>query len=908
MAKPVEQDDWEDIEDWEDVPEPESKPSWMANTWATANKPLTDYLPDYLNPSKHVASRIAEESPASPEDWNIPFTGGMKWKGLRQGMEQGAADTLSGLSSPLNVATTAATLGSGALAKQGLTSGARGLGMVARGLSAPVAAHGGMQIIDPNTSWSEKGMGLTELAGGLAGVGQKLPAKGSLPKVGASLVEVAPEAIAKGEVFKTGTTEPVGNHASQEGAINAALETQDKPMGKPSTYTIKKPTKELVQKLKDAGYESAGISKEGYPIMRLKPEVVESMPAAMDESVTQPQTESGMMNDEGGIQSTTDAPLQETPVQGLDFETPNEPVPSEAMGPVSNSINKIDPDAKIQYNSTNDAVAIQSSKGATSENFGRGDVEQQLIHTPGIQKNFPASGVDPTGKWFILAKDKAAFNRLIDELPNELPESFQQFTEPLTPEQTSFRKQPKLTDTGMANEMNEGRRQVGTVADIRKSTPQPEIPKQISNISKQIETARMAPPEQKQSLIRQALDTNRTLLTAYDLSAPGRQGLPLIGRKEWWTSLDDMFKAWGSEKAFNVIQDSIKEHPSGYFKEVVSPEGKATPSYAQKVGLELTDLLGKNEEVFRSKLAEKIPGVRPSNRAFVGYLNKLRSDTFANMVDLAKKQGKDPETNLVLGKQIADFVNNATGRGKLTVDVPQMTIPGMKTPITKGRTLSLEQSAETLADVFFAPRLMASRVHTYTQVLNPKFYTTLDPMVRKEALKSLFALAGMGTLVGEAARLAGAQVNNDPTNSDFRKIKIGNTRIDPFGGFQQYPVAAIRLISGKSTSSVSGKETDLTGGRFGQTTRADVATRFFTNKLAPVPSFVWSWMTGKEFDGTKFDAKKALLSRTVPIVMQDLKELYNEDPSMLNWSGGDLSKMPLAIPSVLGAGMQTYGR
>src|SRR4029078_11831469 len=96
----------------------------------------------------------------------------------------------------------------------------------------------------------------------------------------------------------------------------------------------------------------------------------------------------------------------------------------------------------------------------------------------------------------------------------------------------------------------------------------------------------------------------------------------------------------------------------------------------------------------------------------------------------------------------------------------------------------LEGSATALADVFFAPRLAASRIHNYTQVLNPKFYTELDPMVRKEALKSLAAVAGFALSMDALAKLAGAEVSLDPRNPDFLKGKFGNTRFDPFAGHQ----------------------------------------------------------------------------------------------------------------------------
>jgi hypothetical protein len=290
-------------------------------------------------------------------------------------------------------------------------------------------------------------------------------------------------------------------------------------------------------------------------------------------------------------------------------------------------------------------------------------------------------------------------------------------------------------------------------------------------------------------------------------------------------------------------------------------------------------------------------------------LNNLRADVFESLI----KDGKilaDVEKNLPMARALADFVNTATGRGSL------------------GR---LEKSASILNTGLFAPRLIASRV----KMLNPHYYIMAPPQVRKEALKSLFAVAAFGNTVLQLASMAGAEVENDPASSDFGKAKIGNVRIDPWGGFQQYIIAANRLIrpsfakipgmeggtdSGiapldlatgyagaggwRTKSSTTGKEYDLLNpqGPYGQTP-ADVAGRFARGKMNPVLGFAWSMATGnKEMSGQPMNFKtmnpmeNAVTQRFIPIFMQDVYQLAKEDPALL----------PLAIPAGLGMGIQAY--
>ena len=111
-----------------------------------------------------------------------------------------------------------------------------------------------------------------------------------------------------------------------------------------------------------------------------------------------------------------------------------------------------------------------------------------------------------------------------------------------------------------------------------------------------------------------------------------------------------------------------------------------------------------------SRLAGRFPLVKQSNRAYVGFLNKLRADVFDRLLSDAQRAGVAQTPELL--SSVARFVNTATGRG----DLGSLTIAG-----------------RVLSTAFFSPRLLASRVN----MLNPLYYRSLHPFVRKQALGAM---------------------------------------------------------------------------------------------------------------------------------------------------------------------------
>lgn len=360
----------------------------------------------------------------------------------------------------------------------------------------------------------------------------------------------------------------------------------------------------------------------------------------------------------------------------------------------------------------------------------------------------------------------------------------------------------------------------------------------------------------------------RAVMSSFDLSAPFRQGLFLINHpKKFFGAFNDMFKSFGSERAFKELNETIIKKPT--FK--IMQENK----------LALTDMnqfLNKREEQFMSSWAEKIPllgkGIKASGRAYTGFLNKIRADVFEDLYLKANKLGIVEERPEMV-RELAKFINTATGRGSLE-----------KTALG-----NLERSAVALNSFFFSPRLMASRL----TLLNPLYYVKADPFVRKEALKSLFTLAGVATTVLTLAKMGGADVEDNPSSSDFGKIKINDTRIDILGGFQQYIVAAYRLASGKYTSTVSG-ETSKLGEGYKALSRFDIALRQVESKEAPVISFVSKLLKQKDASGKPIKVTKEVADLFTPMTIGALIDIAREDPELL----------PLIPLGSFGIGLQTY--
>lgn len=402
--------------------------------------------------------------------------------------------------------------------------------------------------------------------------------------------------------------------------------------------------------------------------------------------------------------------------------------------------------------------------------------------------------------------------------------------------------------------------------------------KELDQISRHVSKFRQA-----QDLGKQLLGVPRALMASSDVSFGGRQALayatahPVEFAKQW-------------TKQFKYLKEGLQNDDAvalnKAFKEIQSH-----PDYdlARKAGLAITDVVGHNpgtreEQFIAGNLAAKIPAagrlVRGSDHAFTGLANNIRANSFYSLIDQARAAGYNVDDKFA--SQIARVVNNGTGRGSL-----------------KG----LDEHMGTLSTVLFAPRLMLSRLNT---IFNPVYYAKTNPVARKEALRQLFGLGAFATGILGLAHTAGLKVGTDPTNSDFGKIKVGDTRLDFLGGYAQYIKLAAQIIEGKTTSSLTGKESKL-GSGYGEKSVKDILYSFFENKENPIASFATGLAKGTDIVGnptrTAEGLTKGVIERMVPLLWQDLNDLRTHPESSSN------PALLVAGPvlGATGAGVQTYG-
>lgn len=294
----------------------------------------------------------------------------------------------------------------------------------------------------------------------------------------------------------------------------------------------------------------------------------------------------------------------------------------------------------------------------------------------------------------------------------------------------------------------------------------------------------------------------------------------------------------------------------------------------------------KSKEAFE-KAAEswsKLNPFKAVERAAVGYLDTLRVMRFLDGKQILEQQGKTFDNSPKDYKDVADAINTMTGRASLG---------------------SAERIAPALSKLFFSPRNWASGIKTATPYALYHF-GKMTPTARKMAIADFSKFLGLTTGM---VMMAAAKLNNDddettgveldPRSTDFMKIKLGDKRIDPWGGMQQQVVLSSRLMA-EALSEISpieggykkdGKIYHLgDGGGYKAPTALSLIGSQAVNKLNPTARIAYDYLSShknKEGErvgeyGQPVNIKSELSDKFNPIFWGTVADLYKDDPNALN--------------------------
>lgn len=971
--------------------------SWFGSLWDSAKGLKESFDNSWLNQSfipdsfNNIASSQAMRAiPGLNLFADIPPA---------QDIMTGASRIAGGLATPLNIGTAALSGGTSLAAKAGMGGLANVLNTGTKISSAPIAAHGAMNVVDPESSGLERITGGLELLGGGFGMRSKTPKFDDvLPPV-----KTADDLKGKWDVDESGkpfhvvdkSADPNFNQGMGDPELAGSVpykkladeltpiketDLSVSSVPKASVIKIKKPTEEIIAKAEAEGYILDGVDEQNRVIMTLNsgqkitPSTIDT---PVDNRTFREKHESAQIQAEkiARTPNKTGTMKVDDLIELENIENSPEGNVWKFDGIDAGRTAAIKEDIRI--NGIKEPLQITVSRNlsgpykgiyvlddghhrlAVAKELGLNEVPVQITYTdiPGAKKsNLANTPIEQLG---------AKSNPISAKLPNDLKGAKPRFnigTNSYTPEFESdldkalfiiSQKNPSkrdgdylkfVTDTLGVDE--QAAREMGkivrtrikavvkgqepgnvtipasdnltppkpnannlkpTVGDnftdaLKASANQPpgKIPPTIGQATGSVPEGPVVPPNatpEQASKLREAYELSRGLMSVdapFLTSAAFRQAAPLVGTKNWFKAWDSAVKSFGSQKVYDDIIQKIESRP--LFRKQIDGKGGEVPSYAEEIGLRMTYLtrgISKREEAIRSQWAEKIPVyghyVRASNRAYTGFLDSLRADQLETLVNQAELQKLDPKNNLVLGRQIAEVINDATGRSSLKQTVP----------FTKGKEVSLEQHSKLLTDALWSPRLLNRKL----RMLNPANYANVDPFVRQEMIKNLGRSAANWAAFSSLLSLAGGKITWDANNSDFGKIRFGDTRIDPGAGLLQLIVLAQRMApealgGGHTVSSTTGRVSEFGSTPFAKD-RTQLVTDFATNQMHPTLRIAYDF--GKATSENPVGLTDRTLQNFLPIFTQDLAKVMQDDPTLakllLGGAGGSI-----------GLGTQTYGK
>jgi len=302
----------------------------------------------------------------------------------------------------------------------------------------------------------------------------------------------------------------------------------------------------------------------------------------------------------------------------------------------------------------------------------------------------------------------------------------------------------------------------------------------------------------------------------------------------------------------------------------------------KKAGVEFTGVdkqdphLSHHEEGYLGKeyldyvpVAKQIAGF--SERTFVSFLDAQRLSMGKQMLEgLTEAQRRNPAEL----QAIARLINTGTGRGSLG---------------RRGNAI-----APALNIAMFSPRLLASRVQLLNNMINPVTIARMPAGARARMIKDNVKFLGATAAILTAVKAAGGKVSLDPDDSEFLKIRFGDTVYDQLTGLQQ-PLRYIINMS-RGLSPVNSQRLQA-GDYYAGESLSDMTKKFARSKLNPAVAPVVDRIAGEDFAGRKFSYAREAKDLITPLPAKDVYEGLKQ--------GGIVGGLK-SLPTFVGIGTGSY--
>jgi hypothetical protein len=388
----------------------------------------------------------------------------------------------------------------------------------------------------------------------------------------------------------------------------------------------------------------------------------------------------------------------------------------------------------------------------------------------------------------------------------------------------------------------------------------------------------------------------RANMASFDLSWLRQQALMIFGNThEFGPAVADSLRAVWTQKFADDIMAAIDKHP---LKAMYDELGL---DFLRPLAGEVADLtrasedfmalaVVKGQEKLRpfQRLAQNTPWIRISGRAHVVGTNSMNWRMFtAHYERMLRIQERIIRGEIKLKpEEVFDPVHEMKAYGEMLAEMSG-----------RGPLGPLKELSPALNAGFFSLRLMIGRL------ISPRHLFAGTPLwpsgskhVRKQAWKNfLSAIAGFGGILLAGKQMGLWDVELDRRSADFMKILLNNgrTRIDPWGGFQQYVVLFGRLLQ----ETPSYKST--TTGQIIEEDPLALVGRSLRSKMHPSLSNTLEFWVEEDFKGSEIDRKDWLrwLKRNSPLGIIDIYEAFDAE--------GLVGILP-GSTGVIGAGVQTH--